>query len=138
MYAIRSYYGRLSEQSKKATIQVKEILSEIQKLINQTVLVTKQGGETVATGRKLSEQSGEAIELLAQNVDETFNSSIQINSSSQQQIAGMDQIVPAMENIRQASEQNVVGMKQTREAVNDMKNLGQKLKELVDRSYNFV
>jgi len=123
----------LADQSKKATIQVKEILNEINKSVNQAVGVTEQGIRTVEEGRKLVAQSGEVIELLSENVEEAAEASIQISSSNQQQMAGMDQIVPAMENIKLASEQNVTGMKQAQIAAHDLNILGQNLKEIIEK-----
>ena len=123
----------LADQSKKATIQIKEILNEINKSVNHAVAVTELGTKTVDEGRNLVAQSGEVIELLAENVEETAQASIQISSSNQQQMAGMEQIVPAMENIKQASEQNVIGMKQAQAAAHDLNNLGQNLKEVIEK-----
>lgn len=123
----------LADQSKKSTAQIKDILNEINKSVNQAVGVTEEGNRTVDEGIRLVNQSGEVIEILSENVEETTQASLQILSSNQQQMAGMDQIVPAMENIKQASEQNVTGMKQTQSAANDLNNLGQKLKEIVER-----
>jgi methyl-accepting chemotaxis protein len=56
-----------------------------------------------------------------------------IASSSQQQMAGMNQIVPAMENIKQASEQNVIGTKQTQIAANSLNDLSQNLKNISEK-----
>jgi methyl-accepting chemotaxis protein len=123
----------LAEQSKKATAQVKEIINEIQKSVSLAVDVTGKGSRTVEDGIRLVKQSGEVIEILAENVDEAAQSFIQISSSSQQQMAGMEQIVPAMENIKQASEQNVSGIKQTQIAAHNLNELGQKLKEVIER-----
>ena len=121
----------LADQSKKATAQVKEILNEINKSVNQTVGVTEQGARTVEEGRKLVGLSGEVIEVLAENVEEAAQASIQISASNQQQMAGMEQIVPAMENIKVASQQNVLGIRQAQAAAHDLNSLGQNLKEIV-------
>ena len=123
----------LADQSKKATIQVKEILNEINKSVNQAVGVTEQGSRTVNEGRILVAQSGEVIELLAGNVEETAQASLQISSSNQQQMSGMEQIVPAMTNIKLASEQNVAGIKQAQAAAHDLNKLGQSLKEIIEK-----
>ncbi|MFZ4548779.1 MAG: methyl-accepting chemotaxis protein [Bacteroidales bacterium] len=123
----------LSDQSKKATAQVKEILDQINKSVNQAVGVTEQGSRTVSDGRKLVAQSGEVIELLALNVEETAQASIQISSSNKQQMAGMEQIVPAMENIKIASEQQLSGIKQAQTAARDLNALGQNLKDIIEK-----
>ncbi|MFZ4456532.1 MAG: HAMP domain-containing methyl-accepting chemotaxis protein [Bacteroidales bacterium] len=123
----------LADQSKKATAQVKEILNEINKSVNQAVGVTEQGTRTVEEGRKLVEMSSEVIEILAENVEEAAQAAIQISSSNQQQMAGMEQIVPAMSNIKLASEQNVVGIKQAQTAAHDINSLGQNLREIIEK-----
>jgi len=123
----------LADQSKKATTQVKEILNEINKSVNQAVGVTELGNKTVEDGSKLVAQSVEVIELLAENVEETAQASIQISSSNQQQMAGMEQVVPAMENIKVASQQNLTGIKQTQTAAHELNTLGQNLKEIIEK-----
>ncbi len=121
----------LADQSKKATIQVKEILNEVNKSVNQAVAVTTEGLKAVEESRVLVSESGNVIELLSENVEEATQASMQISSSNQQQKAGMEQIVPAMENIKLASEQNVSGIKQAQAAAHDMSNLGQSLKAII-------
>ncbi|MEN6619165.1 MAG: methyl-accepting chemotaxis protein [Rikenellaceae bacterium] len=121
----------LADQSKKATKQVKEILEDINKSVSQAVGVTDQGAKTVENGLKLVRQSGDVIDLLSENVEETAQASMQISSSNQQQMAGMDQIVPAMENIKIASKQNVKGIQQAQSASQDIHNLGQALKKVI-------
>lgn len=121
----------LADQSKKATKQVKDILNDVNKSVMQAVGVTEQASRTVENGLKLVKQSGDAIDLLAENVENTANASIQISSSSHQQMAGMDQIVPAMENIKNASEQNVRGIQQVQTVSHDISQLGQALKNII-------
>lgn len=123
----------LADQSKKATIQVKEILNEINKSVDHTVGVTKEGTKTVSEGRMLVAQSREVIELLSENVEETAQASLQISSSNQQQMSGMEQIVPAMGNIKLASEQNVAGIKQAQAAAHDLNNLGHNLMGIIEK-----
>ncbi|MFA6334900.1 MAG: methyl-accepting chemotaxis protein [Bacteroidales bacterium] len=121
----------LADQSKKATLQVKEILNEINKSVNQTVGVTEQGAKTVENGLILVQQNGEIIDLLAENVEETAQASMQISSSNYQQMAGMDQIVPAMENIKKASEQNIKGIQLAQTASQGINNLSKALKNVI-------
>ncbi|MDO8897644.1 MAG: methyl-accepting chemotaxis protein [Bacteroidales bacterium] len=123
----------LSEQSKKSTTQVKDILNEIQKSVSLAVEVINQGMRTVEDGGKTVTEDRIIVETLIDSISEAAEAAIQIKSSSQQQIAGMDQIVPAMENIRQASEQNVAGIRQTQQALKDLQQLGEDLKKVILR-----
>lgn len=122
----------LAEQSKQSTAQVKEILNDIQKSVNLAVQATENGNAVVETGSSLSAQSGEVIQLMTESVAEAAQAAIQISASSQQQKAGMDQLVPAMENIKLASEQSLIGNKQTQKAAQALDQLGKNLKNLIE------
>jgi PAS domain S-box-containing protein len=123
----------LAEQSKQATAQVRTILGDIQKATNSAVMATEQGSRAVEAGVAQSTQAGEAIRLLADSILEAARASTQITASSQQQLAGMDQILLAMENIKTASTQNVEGAKQTEASAQNLHELGQKLKKLIEQ-----
>ncbi len=123
----------LAKQSKKSTTQVKEILNEIQKSVLHTVEMINHGSKTVEDGNNSVAEDRLVVEALIENVNETAEAAVQISSSSQQQIAGLDQIVPAMENIKQASEQNVTGVRQTQDAVKNLHVLSDNLKDVIER-----
>ena len=121
----------LAEQSKQATIQVRSMLSEVQKSINQAVMAIEQGTRAVESGVEVSRHTGESIQMLAEGIEESSQAATQIAASSQQQLAGMSQIVIAMENIKQAAAQNVAGTKQAEQAARSLDELGRRLKSLV-------
>jgi len=121
----------LADQSKQATKRVRIILNDIQKATGKAVMATEEGSKTVDAGAKLSVQSGENIQALADAIAEAAQAASQIAASSQQQLAGMDQVAIAMENIKTASAQNAAGAKQMETATHNISELGSKLKELV-------
>lgn len=123
----------LAEQSRQATMQVRTILNEIQKATGAAVLATEQGNKAVEEGVKKSVIAGEAIRVLAQSSGEAVQVSSQIVASSQQQLAGMDQIGTAMHNINQAGIETAASMNQAEESVKNLHELGQKLKDLVEQ-----
>jgi len=123
----------LAEQSKQATAQVRTILGDIQKATSAAVMATEQGTKAVAAGVRQSTEAGESIRMLADSIAEAAQAAAQIAASSQQQLAGIEQVALAMENIKQASTQNVAGTKQTEIAARNLHDLGQKLKQVVER-----
>lgn len=123
----------LAEQSKQATLQVRAILTEIQKATSSAVLATEQGSKTVEAGVRQSTSSGESIRALAESIAGAAQASTQIAATSQQQFVGMDQVAMAMENIRTASTQTVASTRQAETAAQQLHQLGQKLKDLVAR-----
>ncbi len=123
----------LSEQSKQSTLQVREILNDIQKATSMAVMATEQGSKAVETGVKQAAEAGEAIRLLADSTDEAAETAMQIVTSSQQQVVGMDQIGVAMEDVNQAGAQTAASMKQAEISAKNLHELGLKIKSLVEK-----
>ncbi|MEO6785330.1 MAG: methyl-accepting chemotaxis protein, partial [Chthoniobacteraceae bacterium] len=124
----------LSEQSTQATAQVRVILSDIQKAVVAAVRATEQGHTAVEAGVKQSNEAGEALKTLAASVDETAQASVQIAASSQQQLAGVEQVANAMESIKLASSKNAAGTRSTEKAAGDLRELSETLKGLVEKT----
>ncbi|MCI0530116.1 MAG: methyl-accepting chemotaxis protein, partial [Nitrospira sp.] len=123
----------LADQSKQATAQVRAILNDIQKATSAAVMATEQGSKVVEAGVKQSMEVGESIRVLADSVTESAQAATQITASSQQQLVGMDQVAMAMENIKQTSAQNVTSTRQVEVAAQSLHELGQRLRQLVER-----
>jgi len=123
----------LAGQSKQSTLQVRNILNDVQKATSAAVMATEQGSKAVEIGVKQSTQAGEAIRILAESSNEAAQASTQIVASSQQQVVGMDQIGIAMQNINQAGTETAVSMLQSEKSARSLHELGQKLKDLVER-----
>jgi methyl-accepting chemotaxis protein len=123
----------LAEQSRQATNQVRTILGDIQKATAAAVMATEQGSKAVEAGTRQTEVAGESIQALAGSVTEAAQAATQIAASSQQQLVGVDQVASAMESIKQASAQNVAGAKQLETAARNLNELGQRLKQMVER-----
>lgn len=122
----------LASQSKQATAQVRTILNDIQKAISTAVMATEQGSKAVEAGVRQSTEAGESIRMLADSIAASAQAAVQIAASSQQQSVGTDQVASAMENIKQASMQNVASTKEIETAAQNLHELGQKLKQLVE------
>ncbi|MFO7599301.1 MAG: methyl-accepting chemotaxis protein, partial [Candidatus Desulfacyla sp.] len=123
----------LADQSKEATKQVRTILNDIQKATGNAVMATERGSKAVEKGVDLAGRSGDTIRTLAESISESAQAAVQISSSSQQQLAGMDQLVQAMESIKDASMQNVDGARQLEGAINGLEELGRNLKGMAER-----
>jgi PAS domain S-box-containing protein len=122
----------LAEQSKLATKQINSILTDIQKATSSAVMATERGTNAVANGQELSNAAGNAISRLAENMRDSAESSLQIAASSQEQLAGMDQLRSALESIKSAVTQNMSGTKQLEQAGMQMSELANELKSTID------
>ncbi|OGU66698.1 MAG: hypothetical protein A2499_09145 [Stygiobacter sp. RIFOXYC12_FULL_38_8] len=123
----------LAQQSKQATILVRNILVDIQKATSAAVMATEQTSKAVENGVKQSTQAGESIRKLAEGSSRAVEAATQIVASSQQQVVGMDQIGLAMNNINQAGAENAASMLQAEKAAKGLNELGQKLKAMVEQ-----
>ncbi|ABE44382.1 methyl-accepting chemotaxis protein [Polaromonas sp. JS666] len=123
----------LAEQSRQATNQVRTILGDIQKATTTAMMATEQGSKAVEAGTRQTEVASESIQALTASVNEATQAATQIAASSQQQLVGVDQVAGAMESIKQASTQNVAGARQLEVAARNLNELGQRLKQMVER-----
>lgn len=128
---VASEVKSLSEQSKKATVQVRQILGEIQRATSAAVLQTEQGTKQVAATARQVVEAGETIRSLASAIAAAAQASAQIVASAGQQSAGMGQIRQAMLNIREATQQNLASTSQAERAAQDLNSLGGRLLALV-------
>ena len=125
----------LAERSKQATTQVEDILSEIQKATNMTVMATEEGTKGVEEGVELSFASGEVIQQLAGVITRASQAAAQMVAGGQQQTSGIEQIALAMGNINQATVQSLASTRQTERAARDLSELAQSLREMAEQ-YN--
>jgi methyl-accepting chemotaxis protein len=125
----------LAEQSKQSTSQVRTILTDIQKATGAAVMTTEKGSKAVENGVKQASQTGSAIQILGENIDQTSQNAVQIEATSRQQSAGIDQVFSAMESIGNAIRQSAESARQLEESTRSLDELGKKLKTIVDK-YN--
>jgi methyl-accepting chemotaxis protein len=118
---VASEVKSLAEQSKKATVDVRRILGEIQRATSTAVMTTEQGTKQVA----------QATKQVTGVVSGTAQTAAQIVASAGQQAAGMAQIRQAMANIQEATQQNLASTRQAERAAQDLNALGTRLVDLV-------
>ncbi len=126
----------LAEQSKRATGQVRTILSEIQKATSSAVMNTEECTKSVNTTSRVIAQAGDSIRSLAEIIDQAAQSAAQIAASAGQQAAGTAQIHQAMKNINQVTNQNLSSTRQMEQAAKDLNTLGGRLRDrlgVIDR-----
>lgn len=120
----------LAEQSKQATKKIRTILTDIQRGVSSTVISTEQGTKSVADAVRLTSDAREAIEVLTRSIADSSKAAIESASSIQDQVAGMDQISNAMENIRDAAQKNLEITRKVEKTAEDLHELGIRLKNI--------
>jgi methyl-accepting chemotaxis protein len=108
---------KLAEQSKNSAERINNLVLEIQKATNSTVMVTDEGRKTV-------DQVVEAISLIAMNTQ-------QISLTTKQQAVAIQQVVEAMNNINQGASQTASGISQTKVSTQQLNEAALNLKAVV-------
>jgi methyl-accepting chemotaxis protein len=123
----------LADQSKQATAQIRSMLGDIQKATSAVVMTAEQGDKAVEATLRLSAEAKSSLSSLSGAISNSAQAAAQIAASSQEQLSGTDQVVLAMESIREASSQQAQSARQLDSAAKDLKDLGQRLKSLLNR-----
>jgi methyl-accepting chemotaxis protein len=123
----------LAERSKAATVQVRTLLTDIQRATNAAVLATEQGTRGADEGARLVEQAGVTIRQLDETIRHSAEAAQQIAASVGQQGAGMDQIAVAMASINQSTLETDAGTRQLQKAAESLNLLAQRLSGLLGR-----
>lgn len=122
----------LAEQSKKATVQVRQLLGEIQKTANQAVLSTEESTRSMNAAMRAAREAGGTIQSLGQVIAEVAQAVAQIEASSGQQTQALTQIHEAMRNVNEVSTQSLQSTRQAERAAQGLNALGLRLRELLD------
>jgi methyl-accepting chemotaxis protein len=131
---VASEMKSLADQCKEATVQVRSILSEIQKGINRSVLLTEEAVKRVDLGVESNERSDQTIRRLVSSVEESVRVFQQIVAATNQQMIGFEQVTMALLSIRQATDNSAIGTRQLEGAASNLSNLGEQLR-LTTESY---
>lgn len=115
----------LADQNRDATVQVREILGEIQRATNGAVMVTEEGSKGVDHGQSLVNRAGDAIRDLSQAIEEAAMAAMQIAASTRQQTIGVDQLTQAMRTIKHSTAEMVTSTMQVENSV-------QRLRQMTD------
>ncbi len=121
----------LAEQSKRATIEVRNIVGDIQRAAASAAAVAEEGSRQASDSQRAVTEAGETIRLLGETMGEASQAAAQIAASAGQQSTGMAQIRQAMRNIREVTQQNLVATQQTERAAKDLTLIGGTLVKLV-------
>ncbi|MDX1900865.1 MAG: methyl-accepting chemotaxis protein [Gammaproteobacteria bacterium] len=129
---VASEVKNLAEQSEQSTSQVQKILEDIRQATEKAVMATEEGTKGVDLGTGLVEQTGDVVRNLSDVIYETTTATQQIEAAIRQENVGIEQITAGMNEINQVTTAFVENVKQTTEAINNIANIANSLKEYVD------
>lgn len=122
---------RLSDQSQKSVEKIKDLVSEIQKVINSTVMVTEEGTKTVKTGVQIAQTTDQAFTGVADAINHMVLNNQHISLNLKQQLDAIQQVVVAMDTINKGAKQSAAGISQTRMGTQELHKTARDLKQMV-------
>lgn len=122
----------LADQNRDATVQVREILGEIQRATNAAVMVTEEGSKGVDEGQNLVNSAGDSIRELASAIEDAATAAMQIAASTRQQTIGMDQLTQAMRTIKHATTETVSSTMQVEASVQRLRDAAFLVNEMLN------
>jgi methyl-accepting chemotaxis protein len=128
---VASEVKSLAEQSRRATAEARQVLGEIQKMANRSVLSTEESTRGMEAAVRTVQHAGEIIRQFAELGARLSQAVAEISQSTAQQATGLGQIREAVRNISQVASQYVASTQQAERAARDLTDLGEKLRGLL-------
>ena len=122
---------KLADQSKDSAEKISSLIAEIQSSINSTVMVTDEGTKTAIEGLRLTEETSDAFNGIAEAVNNVFLNNQQISLGSKQQAVGVQQVVSAMNAINIGSQESASGVTQVRGATTQLAEIASQMQERI-------
>ncbi|WP_448560998.1 HAMP domain-containing methyl-accepting chemotaxis protein [Trichothermofontia sp.] len=105
---------KLADQSKQSSERINLLVADIQTAINNTVVATEAGTQTVDTSVTTVQASSDAFAKVAQATDHVVFSSQQIALSAEQQVKAIREVLDAMHTINRSAVETTRSIAQTK------------------------
>ncbi|HEX4895227.1 MAG TPA: methyl-accepting chemotaxis protein [Solimonas sp.] len=122
---------RLAERAANATRQIENLVKTIQADTNEAIISMERSTQNVVVGAKSAEEAGQALTKVENSSQELAKLITEISSSARNQSAQATKIAGTMQVIRDIAVQTSGSASQTAQAVGELTNLSEKLRESV-------
>ncbi|MDB9528300.1 methyl-accepting chemotaxis protein [Oscillatoria sp. CS-180] len=122
---------KLADQSQKSADRINTLVSDIQKAINETVMVTEEGTKTVKTGVHIAQRTEDSFKEVKGAVNQVVMNNQQVSLNLKQQVDAIQQVVNAMEVINRGAKETATGLNQTKVATEQLNGAAADLQQMV-------
>jgi methyl-accepting chemotaxis protein len=122
---------RLADKTSNATKMIKDLIHAIQDDTENTVRETELGTEAAMAGADLVKAVGEALERIAERVEQTTQSAREIRVSTGQQTHASSQMAGSLGQITDVSKRIEEGTHRTVGALVDLRELSRGIQDMV-------
>ncbi len=128
---VASEIRKLADQSKISAQKIKDLISDIQKAIQGTIMATDLGTQKVDKTVKLAEDNAQTFRKVGESIDFIVVNSQQISLTSKQQAIAITEVVNEMNSLSQAARETATGITQTKLGTQKLNQAANELKEMV-------
>ncbi|MBF0350970.1 MAG: methyl-accepting chemotaxis protein [SAR324 cluster bacterium] len=123
---------KLAERAMESTGEIKELVQDIQKTANTTIMVTEDGTKVVDEGLKMFNEVSQNIDGIVQQANSTAMVAREIEMTTRQQTSSIEQVSTALNEVGMAAKQTEMSANQTLETVRVLVDISRDLEKLVD------
>ncbi|MDT8317921.1 MAG: methyl-accepting chemotaxis protein [bacterium] len=124
---------KLAEKSADSTLQITEIVEEIQSDTSLTVASMNEVTREVEEGTKLSNDTGDSLQEIIKQVKGTVDSIEMVAEASKQQASVSDEVAASVESIASITRETAAGSEEIAQTAQELARLGDNLKRLTER-----
>jgi methyl-accepting chemotaxis protein len=122
---------KLADESKKSSQKINDLVSQIQRSIQSTVMVTDEGTKNVEQGVEIARQMAGVFAEVANSMERIVESTQQIALNSKQQAIATQQVTQTMNSLNQGALENARGISQTKTGTEKLAQVVKKLEDVI-------
>ncbi len=125
---------KLAERSGKATKEIAELITNIQRGTDNAVKAMEVGTGEVETGAQLAHDAGLALEEIVQQVRQSVDQIESISAASEQMAASSTEVIRAIDNVSAITEENTAATEQMTASSNHVMDAMQNIAAISEES----
>ncbi|MBP0027582.1 CHASE3 domain-containing protein [Roseofilum sp. Guam] len=122
---------KLADQSRESTVNINDLVIEIQKAIHGTTQITQQGKESVKSCFRIAQDTTQTFEHVNNSVTNVVHSNQQITLNLKQQLIAVEQLIESITSINAGAKDNANSMTQISEGIQQLNGVALELKKIV-------
>ena len=122
---------KLADESKRSAGRIGNLVGEIQKITNTTVIATEDGTKTVDHGMNITRTTADTFKNVSEAVHVASEGSQQISMNVQQQSIAIKQVVEAMRVLNTAAKETASGVSQINIGIKTLNETAKQLQAMI-------
>ncbi|MGN7612711.1 HAMP domain-containing methyl-accepting chemotaxis protein [Magnetococcales bacterium HHB-1] len=122
---------KLADESKRSAERINNLVEEIQRATNTTVMVTEEGTKKVNAGMGIAQSTADTFHKVTTSVNSASESAQQISMNIRQQAVAVKQVVESMRSLTSSSEENTLGISQVKDGIHGLKQTSDTLRKMI-------